>query len=171
MSKGGRRRPWFRIRAKKHRALEQEGCYPWVFDALTLLRFGDRKNTRHFSEPLAFRLDTAAFVSVIPEAWVSQKGLGRSLGKLSGAVPFTTATGTGGGKVARSVRVQFPMDPVGVYEFDFLVSPNLNDRDYGLISLRDVVRNFDVASEGNWTLDADGRPLEIPDWFLIPRAR
>src|SRR5205814_177532 len=102
------RRPWFRIRATKSPALEQRGCYPWTFDALTLLRVLDRSDDRRLSEPLAFRLDTAAFVSVIPEAWLAKKGLRHSLGKLSGVVPFTTAAGTGKGKMARSVRVQFP---------------------------------------------------------------
>jgi hypothetical protein len=135
------------------------------------LRFLDRNTNPHSSEVLSFRLDTAAFVSVIPEAWVAQKSLGRFLGKLSGAMPFTTAAGTGSGNLAQSVRVQFPMDLAGVYEFDFLVSRNLNGRDYGLISLRDVVRNFDMASEGKWRLDADGRPAEIPDLILIPRGR
>jgi hypothetical protein len=169
MTKGGRRRPWFTIRATKSQALERQGCYPWVFEALTLLRFVGRTDDRDLSEPLSFRLDTAAFVSLIPEAWVTRKGLRRFLGKLSGAVPFATAAGTGNGKMSRSVRVQFPMDPAGVYQFDFLVSANLNDRNYGLISLGDVVRNFEVVTEGRWRLDEDGRPVEVPILTLVPR--
>lgn len=58
------------------------------------------------------------------------------LGKLAKPLSFTTTASAGSGRLARGLRVQFPMDPDRVYAFDFLVSPNLNGRGYGLIALR-----------------------------------
>jgi hypothetical protein len=63
------------------------------------------------------------------------------------------------------------MDPAGVYSFDFVVTPNLDGRGYGLIALRDLIRHFEVATVGKWEVAADGTPLSIPDLTLIPRER
>lgn len=65
--------------------------------------------------------------------------------------------------------MQFAMAPDGVYDMDVLVSPNLNDRDYGLLALRDVIRHFDVTTRGEAQFDEDGEPLQTPEWVLIPR--
>lgn len=39
MSSINRRNPWFAIRYKKLKSLEECGCYPWVFAAETILQF------------------------------------------------------------------------------------------------------------------------------------
>ena len=61
MSSGGRRRLWFTLQASKSTLSEERGCYPWVFEAVTLLRFRKGKKQIQYSDPLAFRLDTGAF--------------------------------------------------------------------------------------------------------------
>jgi hypothetical protein len=96
--------------------------------------------------------------------------LQRFQGKLSTPLPFTTAAGVGSGRLARAVQVQFPMAPAERYPFDFVVSPNLNNREYGLIALRDVIRHFDMVTRGQWMMAEDGRPLVTPDLVLIPRT-
>jgi hypothetical protein len=170
MPRGGRRWPWFSIKTIKSRILEERGVYPWTFEAVTLLRFLGANGRDAPSAPLSFHLDTAAFISVIPAEWVRNKGLRRFIGELSRPVWFTTAAVEGHGRLARAVLVQFPMDPAGRYTFDFLVSANLDGRGYGLISLRDVVRNFEIVTRGAWATDADGTPLSTPNLTLIPRT-
>src|SRR5262245_16825801 len=97
MPPAARRPPWFAIRASRSTLLEEQGCSPWVFEAVTLLCLLKGKKRIQHSVPLPFRLDTGAFVSLIPEAWVSRKALARFLGNLSGEVSFSTAAGTGTG--------------------------------------------------------------------------
>lgn len=46
MPDGGRRRPWFAVRVTKVEALEEAGCDPWVFHAVTLLRLLGRKDRK-----------------------------------------------------------------------------------------------------------------------------
>jgi hypothetical protein len=170
MSSGDRRQPWFSIKAVRSQVLKERGAYPWTFTAATILRLVAGKGPDRLSAPLDFRLDTGAFVSLLPETWVHAKGLQRFLGKLSPPLTFTTAAGAGSGRLARAVQVQFPMAPAETYSFDFVVSPNLNNREYGLIALRDVIRHFDMVTRGPWTVNQDGTPLTTPDLVLIPRT-
>jgi hypothetical protein len=170
MSPEERRQPWFAIKPRKSPVLEEQGAYPWTFEVATILRFVVGKDSGRLSAPLSFVLDTGAFASLIPEVWLRDWGLQPFLGKLSTPLSFTTAAGTGSGRLARAVHVQFPMAPADIYSFDFVVSPNLNNREYGLIALRDVIRQFDIVTRGEWMVAEDGRPLVTPDLVLIPRT-
>lgn len=167
MSKSKSRRAWFALQIAHSKALADQGCYPWAVKALTLLRFCNGSQQQALSEPLPFYLDTGSFVSLIPETWGTSRNLARFLGSLSKRVPFSTAAGAGSGKMAR-VSLRFVMDPEGAYDVDVMVSPNLNDRDFGLLALGDVLRHYDMTTKGRWSYDASGKPVERPDLILTP---
>src|SRR5262245_47305668 len=72
--------------------------------------------------------------------------------------------------MARATRVQFQHAPGRTYRFDFVVTPGLNDRDYGLISLRDVMRHFTPQAEGALRLRDSGELFQLPDLVLVPHG-
>jgi hypothetical protein len=163
--------PFFEVFHRKNEELRSRGGRPWVYFAVTRLCFLTRGAHPRISTDFPFRLDTEAFVSLIPEKWVPVlKRLGEVLGKLSTPTRFVTVTGEGTGRLACNVAVQFPEAPGLVCRFDFLVTQNLNQRGYGLISLRDVLNHFTLETEGPFRLGPDGEPLALPVLRLHTRA-
>jgi hypothetical protein len=123
------------------------------------------------SDRLAVRLDTCAFVSVLPEDWVSHPARARYLKRTSTRLSFETVAGRGEGTLlAADVDTIFVSDPrQQSYPFDWLVSSNLNGRGYALVALRDLVKDFVLRAEGAYELDVDGQPSALPDIELVPR--
>jgi hypothetical protein len=110
-------------------------------------------------------------VSILPERWLNgPERLKAFLASLSPEIGFQTAVGRGKGRLARDVLVRFSEAPTQSFRFDFLVSANLNDRNYGLISLRDVVRHFHILMEGAYRLGTNDEPIDLPDLVLIPHG-
>lgn len=179
MSNGGHTSPRFRIVAKPNADLQECGCSPWVYHAVTGLQFlvARRRSTKS-SHWLPFRLDTGAFVSILPECWLrGPERLESFLPSISeDTIVFRTAAGEGNGNLARDVQVRFTSAPGQTYSFDFLVTKGLNrrkdreGRNYGLLSLRDVIRHFDFETDGPFRLTESGGPLQLPDLVLMPRT-
>ncbi len=117
------------------------------------------------------RLDTCAFMSLLPEDWVSHPMRARFLKRTSTRISFETVAGRGEGTLlAADVDTVFVNDPKQQsYQFDWLVSSNLNGRGYGLVALRDLVKDFFLRGEGAYELNADGWPVALPDIELVPR--
>lgn len=172
MPDGEPHNPRFRVTHKHNKDLEECGCSPWVFHAGTTLQFFTSGRPSKVSTRLLFRLDTESFVSIIPERWLTgRERLTPFLGPLSSEIPFQTAAGKGRGRMAQNVLVRFSDSIDQSFRFDFLVSPNLNDRSYGLISLRDIVRHFSIRTEGPFRSGDDAVPITLPDLVLIPHGR
>jgi hypothetical protein len=81
---------------------------------------------------------------------------------------FRTAAGPGRGKLASNVAFRFSQDPGRTYKFDLLVSAGLNDRQFGLLALRDVLRHFALQTEGAMRHDLFDTPIELPTLDLFP---
>jgi hypothetical protein len=110
-------------------------------------------------------------VSLIPQKWVTPlKQFGDVLGKLSTPAGFETLAGAGTGRLARDVPVCFQDAPGILCRFDFFVTDSLNRRNYGLLSLRDVVNYFSIETEGTCDLGTGGEPVTLPILRLDPRA-
>jgi hypothetical protein len=74
------------------------------------------------------------------------------------------------GQTAPAARILFPDDPCRDYPLDFLVTPGLNRRNYGLLSWRDVLRHFAIRTAGGHQLGPNGEPVALPILELIPRG-
>jgi hypothetical protein len=173
MSNGGGSGPRFNARGRWNSTLSGLGCTAWTTSLATAIEFVTRRANPRVSPKLPFVLDTGAFVSAIPERWLGPTGprLQRFTGQLSRPVEFSTVAGENRGRMVRAVPVRFPSDPAArVYRFDFLVTPGLDNRGYGLISWRDVVGQFDVETEGIVDIGSFGEPIQLPDLVLIPRG-
>jgi hypothetical protein len=172
MSNGGHPYPFFRLHARSVPPLKQAGRREWVVFAETELWLGVGRGSRRWtSDRLRVRLDSAAFVSLLPEDWVSTQPRARFLTRSSARLTFSTAAGSGEGVLlSADVETLFVTDPhQQAYPFDWLVTPNLNGRGYGLVALRDLVGHFFLRAEGAFELDPDGWPVELPDLELVPR--
>jgi hypothetical protein len=106
-------------------------------------------------------------MSVIPERWLPL--LAGFVKPTSIPVNFGTAGGAGSGFLAPGAQIVFPDDPCREYAVDLLVTPGLNRRNYGLLSLRDIIRYFTIETAGNYQLSPRGTPLVLPTLELIPR--
>src|SRR5262249_47776992 len=161
--------PRLKLYWKKNPDIEAKGGNPWVYFAVALLRFLASNRGSKTTVALPFRWDTATFLSAIPSKWVKQHHLANFLGEFSELIPFQTTAGGGHGPLARGARVQFADVPGQDYWLDFLIMDGLNDRDYGLLSLRDVIDHFHFRTDGPFRLGVTGEPLELPDVELLPR--
>jgi hypothetical protein len=172
MSNGGQSNPRFHLVGSDNDDLRTRGAYPWVCFAVTMLQFVRSGRHPRISLPAEFRLDTCAFVSAIPERWLTgPRHLAPFLDGLSAdPIRFRTAAGEGRGRLARAVSVRFQRAPSATYRFDLVVTPGLDDRDYGLISLRDVMRHFTPQVEGTLRLGPAGELFELPDLVLVPHG-
>lgn len=170
MSNGGPPYPRFRFWADHNKALEKQKCFSWSFHAVTHLQLLSTNSRRKPSLSLPFRLDTEAFVSIIPEEWViGPYQLGPFLKTLSkDHIPFQTAAGDGNGRMAPNVLVSFTDAPAHTFLCDFLISPNLNKRGYGLFSIRDILRHFSIRTEGTYFPDKYDDPFRFPELVLHP---
>jgi hypothetical protein len=138
--------PYFVVVSKKNLVLENLNYDSRVFHAIADLQFvtGDPPEVSPFCP---FRLDTGTEVSTIPAEWLEGKhNLARYFASLSKPIPLDTSAGpnTGKGQIAAAVRVRWAGHPQE-YKWDFLVSSTLKKK-YGLISLRDVLRDFHISS-------------------------
>src|SRR5687768_1807188 len=111
---------------------------PWSLYALTAVRLVSEAGRR--SPLLPVRFDSGAFVSLLPEEWL--QGLQDFLVLENDPQSFTTAAGSGEGRLAPGVPTVFSEAPDDAYSFDWLVTAGLNGRGYGLLSLRDVLTYF-----------------------------
>src|SRR6266542_4745097 len=167
MSNGPRRNPRLLIKAGVNRQLQAQGRGGWAYRAETRLQFvaGNGPGTRT-SRPYPVRLDTGAFLSLLPEEWM--KDLGGYLTLSTARVSFGTVAGAGTGRLAYDVRTVFVDDPSQNYLVDWVVSRGLNGRGYGLLALRDIVNHFAVQTEGDLVLGPTGEPLTLPVLELVP---
>lgn len=167
MSNGTTRYPTLSIAARQNRQLQARGRSGWVYDAETLLQFlaGTGRRTRS-SRRFPVRLDTGAFLSILPEEWM--KHLGGYLTLSAARMSFETVTGAGIGRLACDVRTVFVEDPGQHYLIDWVVTSGLNGRGYGLLALRDVVNHFAVQTEGELVLGPTGEPHSLPVLELVP---
>jgi hypothetical protein len=128
--------------------LEQRNCDPLVYHAFTKvgLRFGARGP---FSANLPFYLDSGAVVSAFPASWLNiipeLRGARRAL---TTAMPFATIAGTVQNPLVRGVQVRLEHHSDTTYPIDCMVSEALNTRRYRLLALREVVRHFQIETEG-----------------------
>ena len=74
------------------------------------------------------------------------------------------------GQTAPAARILFSDDPCRNYALDFLVTPGLNGRNYGLLSLRDILRHFAIRTAGGHQFGPNGEPVALPILELIPRG-
>lgn len=161
--------PRFRIYYSTERALLAQGLWPYSYYAATMIQLADGTGPqrRLSANRYPVRLDTGASMSVIPQRWLP---LLTGFVKLTSTpVSFGTAGGSGRGFMAPGAQLVFPDDPCREYTVDLLVTPGLNRRNYGLLSLRDVVRYFSIETAGSHQLGPTGEPLSLPTLELIPR--
>jgi hypothetical protein len=172
MSNGAQPLPRFHLVGKEIQDLHSRGCYSWVCYATTLLRFVSSGLRPRVSRPLPFRLDSCTFVSAIPEGWLTgTEQLAPFLGRpVADPIRYQTAAGEGQGRMARAVQVRFVDAPVRSYRFDFVLTAGLEHQDYGLISLRDVMRHFIPQVEGTLRIGNFGELFELPDLVLVPHG-
>ena len=138
---------------------------PWTMYAATTIRLATKRRRRQ-STSLPMRLDTGAFVSALPEEWL--RFLHSFLTLDPDPLPFGTAAASGSGRLARSVPTAFPEDPDERYSFDWLVTPGLNGRGYGLLALRDILTYFTIRTAGALHLSPEGIPNMLPVLELMP---
>jgi hypothetical protein len=172
MSNGFHPYPYFWLEARPVPELKKAGRRDWVVFAETTVCLGvGRGSSRWTSERLKVRLDSAAFVSLLPEDWASRPTQARFLKRTSTQLPFQTAAGRGEGTLlSADVDTVFVTDPRQQgHSFDWLVTPNLNGRGFGLVALRDLVGRFFLRAEGTIELDANDWPTVLPDLELVPR--
>jgi hypothetical protein len=112
-------------------------------------------------------LDSHAFVSAIPQRWAAN--LQGFLPVSASPVRFGTVGGRGAGQMAGGVRILFTDDPCRDDAVDFLVTPGLDRFNYALLSLRDLVRHFEIKTVGSHQLGPGGVPISLPALELIPR--
>jgi hypothetical protein len=172
MSDGGLPYPRFYVVGSENQDLRTRGYYQWVCYAVTRLQFLSRGRRPRGSLALPFRLDSCTFVSALPESWLSgPRQLAPFLGRLSAdPIRFRTAAGEGSGRMARAVPVRYWNAPSRTHSLDFAITPGLNDRNYGLIALRDVFRYFIPQAEGVLRLGPSGELFELPDLVLVPHG-
>jgi hypothetical protein len=139
---------------------------PWTLYAATTIRLAATGHHRKQSASLPVRLDTGAFVSALPEEWL--RFLHSALILDPDPVPFGTAAARGSGRLARGVRTVFPEAPDEAYAFDWLVTPGLNGRGYGLLALRDILTYFTIRTAGTLQRSPAGIPSTLPVLELIP---
>jgi hypothetical protein len=170
MPNGGGPNPRFTIRAHFNRQLDLLGLWPWTYSAdigLCVVPAGWPQGQA--SPLLPMRLDSATFVSAIPEEWM--RFLGHLLVLGPGAVQFGTIAGAGTGQMGSAASLlQGPNGQEHLCQWDYLVTPGLNGRGYGLISLWDVMNHFTLRSEGPVQLGPGGRPITLPTLELSPRG-
>jgi hypothetical protein len=171
MSNG--RRPVIRLRIepRENEDLRRLGCSPLEYFAQTDIIIFSPELTSEHSGRLPFRLDTGAFASLIPERWLKEMHLGHFLEPLSEeTIRFRTAAGRGEGRLAANVPVAFADSPGDLYRFDFIVTKGLNDRRFGLIALRDVIKHFTLHSIGAFSLGPSEQRADLPDLMMVARA-
>jgi hypothetical protein len=83
-------------------------------------------------------------------------------------MPFGTIAGTVEHPLARGVQARFMHRPSTICPVDFMVSDALNSRCYGLLALRDVLRHFQMETEGEPVFDDSGKPVRLPNLMLRP---
>jgi hypothetical protein len=152
-------------------ALRERGCrnvYTYHAVIGVDLAFGPKRVKVSEKLSLPFRLDTETFVSVIPAEWLAHRKFTAVRRALTAPLKFATAAGQGTGQLARDALVRFPGDDRDLH-LDFLVTPNLNGRRYGLLALRDVIDHFAVETVGSVTYRPTGEPEELPDLVLHHR--
>ena len=160
----------FSIRFTRIAGLEQRGCDPWAYHAFTKvgLRFGARGP---FSRNLTFRLDSGAIVSALPAYWLNTiPELRDARTALTTPMPFSTIAGTFANPLARGVQARFMYLLGMICPIDFMVSDHLDARRSGLLALRDVVRHFQIETEGEPRLGELGEPVWMPNWMLRPHG-
>jgi hypothetical protein len=161
--------PRVRIFYRVDGQLQAQGLWPYTYYAATTIQFvvgtGPGRQVTHVRFPM--RLDSAAFVSSVPQRWLSL--LGAFLRPFPQTMGFGTAAGQGTGQMAPDTRILFPSDPCRDYDVDFLVTPGLNAQNYGLLSLRDLVRHFAIGIVGDHQLGPNGQPVALPEFELVPR--
>src|SRR4051794_11710217 len=92
MANGARQYPSLRIQSLKNDALEVQGGHPWVYYAEGFIQLvSSGRARRRASGALPMRLDTGAFVSLIPEEWLARRQLRRFLNPSSTPIQFQTA--------------------------------------------------------------------------------
>src|SRR5262245_28660230 len=162
--------PHFELHYHINGQLQARCCNPYTYFATIDLRLAVDRGRILIGKTLPFRLDTESFISAIPEHWLNAPRLRRFLTTLTYPVAFTTTAGTGPARVARGVTVKFPHDRRDLL-LDFLVMPSLNARQYGLVSLRDVINHFAMETVGSLRHRPGGEPVRLPDLVLHPRGR
>jgi hypothetical protein len=174
MSNGGQFCPRLRIDWKEDAQLLERDAYAWTFFAsLNLEVVSVVRGKVKSSGPLPFRVDTGASATVIPQKWVTQGPL-TFLRPLLSADPIslTTVAGEGAAYIAKHVDMRFPDDPnQNLYSMDIMICAGLNERGYGLLSLRDILKHFTVEMVGTAPdFDLYGTPLDVPDFLLVPHS-
>jgi hypothetical protein len=160
----------FQVKYRINTDLLERGCDPCTYYATIGLRLSIGPRRILIGEHYPFRLDTEAFISAIPERWLNNPRLRHFLKTLSSPLSFVTTTGRGTARVARGLFVRFPHD-LRELALEVLVMEGLNERQYGLISLRDVVNHFSMETVGPVRYGPTGEPVELPDFVLHPRRR
>jgi hypothetical protein len=160
----------FRICYHINTDLHDRGCDPYTYFAAIGLQLSIGSGRILVGKNLPFRLDTESFISAIPEGWINNPRLQHFLKTLSSPLSFGTTTGRGAARVARGMFVRFPHDRREL-ALDFLVMEGLNARQYGLISLRDVVNHFSMETVGPVRYRPTGEPAALPDFVLHARQR
>jgi hypothetical protein len=164
--------PYFRFTRYAAPQLEQHGRRGFTLFAETTIRLArGHGSKRRSSDRLLLRLDTAAFVSLLPEEWMNLPSQARLSPISSERVSFQTAAGQGEGTLlSADTDTIFTTDPQQqTYRFDWLVTRNLNGRGYGLVAPRDLIPHFFIRSEGLYEPGPLGEPVELPDLELVPR--
>jgi hypothetical protein len=157
--------PRFEIRANKSELLRRCGPQAWTLHAVTAIRLLTGEGQQQQATPrLPMRLDTGTFVSMLPEEWMHVLDPFLNLGEEPAS--FQTAAGSGTGRLACQVPTDFEYDPDRVSRIDWLVTAGLNGRGYGLLSLRDIIRLFIIETEGEFRLNDEGFPTELPRLLL-----
>lgn len=164
--------PYFTLTHALVRGLRGRNRRAWTYSAQTGIRLvtgSGASQTR--SSLLPMRLDTAAFMSLVPEEWVRSQGKYLSLPLSSWSLPFATVAGTGEARVLEgNVQTVFETDPRKEgYRIELAVTEALNQWGYGLLSLRDVTHHFVLRSEGRYEFGPAQEPIELPDLELVPR--
>ncbi len=160
--------PRFRLHYQRNTELRDRGYDPFTYFAFIGLSLSVGPRRMMLGKNFPFRLDTEAFISVVPEQWLNNTRVRPFLKVHPSPLRFATTVGRASALVARGVFVQFPPDAREL-ALDFLMLPSLNARQYGLISLRDIINHFALETVGNVRYSARGEPEELPDLVLHPR--
>lgn len=160
--------PRIKVRREASSILQANGSYPWTVYGETAVRLvtGTGKH-RKTSPLLPLRWDTATFVSALPEEWFRFLSPYLALG--DDEIQYATAAGRGAGRLACRVATAFTETPDSEYLFDWLVTPGLNGRGYGLLSLRETLLHFAIEQEGRLELSGEF-PIALPILNLIPHS-
>src|SRR4051794_11622324 len=108
MSNGARPYPSLKVLAESNESLRSQGGNPWVYSAAGRIQLVTGEGARRqLSTLLPMRLDTGAFVSLIPEEWLGGQQLRRFFRLSSASTPFRTAAGQGQGNLAVGLQAVF----------------------------------------------------------------